>query len=227
MIQISAVVMNFTSQTVLGSALAKRLERFRGKGAIIVCLQESSLLTCLTMARELRAWVFPLVFATVHAPDNPNEIIGAYDADGAFCPDPDGPAGVEDVSPQIVKAIDSQKAAALKSIHTQLEGYGMKLDVHKLDGRDAILAADVITDNLPLLVAQRYLSEASPKTVTAIVGNVAPSVEPLVRMAAGDVIVLDVLSGVISDETHYFEHQDPYSLDEKHTLTKHIAAYWQ
>jgi hypothetical protein len=96
-----------------------------------------------------------------------------------------------------------------------------------LDGRQVILVGDVITSPLPLVVAHELLKDVTPKNLTAVVGNVTPEVAQLVRMSASDTEILDILSGIVFDESHYFEHVDEYTSKQKHTLTENIAAYWQ
>jgi predicted phosphoribosyltransferase len=219
--------MNFTSRTVLGDDLTRRLENFRGKGAIIACLTEGSLLTCLTVARKIHAWVYPLLYAPVHSQRGKHELLGAYDADGNFCPDPDGPAAESDIPPVLAKEIKAARPDAMEAIQIKRTAYGMQLDKHKLDGRDVILVADVLTSELPLLIASQYFASVTPKSLTAVYANVVQDAVPLARMSAADVTILDVLSGVVLDEERYFEHPDAYDLAQKQSLTKHIAAYWQ
>lgn len=219
--------MNFTSRTILGNLLTQKLPHFRGKGAIILCLQESSLLMCLSMARELHAWVFPLIYEPVYMGGHGHRLLGAYDQDGDFCPDPDGLAAKEPLSPQMTKTIESQKPEAMKAIKAQLTSFDMKLNKHHMDGRDVIMAGDILTNAMPLVVAQRVLSQVSPKSLTTVVGNVTPEVAELVRISAADTVILDVLTGTVFDHNHYFEHGDSYTTEQTHSLTQHIAAFWQ
>src|SRR5674476_1635760 len=67
--------MNFMDRTALGNTLAHKLLQLRGKGAVILCLQESSLLTCLTMAKQLHAWVYPLIYAPVYTSANTHRML--------------------------------------------------------------------------------------------------------------------------------------------------------
>jgi len=219
--------MNFMDRTALGTTLADKIQQLRGKGAVILCLQESSLLTCLTMARQLRAWVYPLIYAPIYTPDNTHKLLGAFDQDGEFCPYPNGPEAESEVSPETAAIIHDQKSAAMDSINTQTASYGMTLDKHRMDGRDVILAGDIVTSSLPLVIAQQLLKNVIPKSLTAVAGNVTPEVAQLVRVSAGNSNILDILNGVVLDDNRYFEHADEYTPEQKHTLTQHIATYWQ
>jgi predicted phosphoribosyltransferase len=219
--------MNFMDRTALGEVLARKYWRLRGKDAVIICLQESSILTCLSMARQLRAWVYPLIFAPVKADNYGQSLLGAYDQDGEFCPYFDDSKPESELSPEVSKYIQKQKQTAIKSIRSQLAGYDLALNPHRLDGRDVILAGDVITSPLPFTVAQQLIKTVSPKSISAAIGNVTPEVARQVRINADHVEILDILSGTIFDDNHYFEHTDPYTQEQKRTLTHHIATYWQ
>ena len=239
--------MNFIDRTSLGDALALHLQQFHGKDAIILCLQEDSLLTCLTVASQIRAWLYPLIYEPVYSSDHAQRLLGAYDQDGEFCPlpDPHAPAkttldGLQDSDGQQktattdseladsdAKAIKKQKTAAMKAINRQLSSYGITLDKRQMDGRDIILAADVLTDVLPLAVAQKLLKEVRPRSLTAVAGNATPEAAHMLRMSAGTTEIMDVLSGITYDHRRYFEHEDSYTPEQKYTLTQHIAAYWQ
>jgi predicted phosphoribosyltransferase len=220
--------MNFIDRTSLGDKLASRLEQFHGKDAVILCLQESSLLTCLTIAKQIHAWVHPLMYEPVFSADHARTLLGAFNQDGEFCPMPaDDPEADSELTTEMKAAVKKQKPAAMEAIQKQIDSYGMELDKHRLDGRDVILACDILTSPLPLVVAQHLLKDVSPKSLAAVIGNTTPEVAQLVRISAGQADILDILSGVVYDDGHYFEHADTYTPEQKHTLTQHIAAYWQ
>ena len=217
--------MNFVDRSALGNTLAHRLRQFRGKDAVILCLQESSLMTCLTMARQLRAWVYPLIYVPVYTPDVGHKLLGSFDQDGDFCPC-SADADSED-TPETAKIIKAQRSSAMKQVKKQMASFGMNLDKQAMNGRDVILAADVITSTLPLIVTQHFLKNVAPKSLTAVVGNVTPEVARQVRISADKTDILDILSGIILDDHHYFEHEDTYTEEQKHTILQHIATYWQ
>lgn len=211
--------MNFMNRTVLGNMLVQRLEQFRGKDAVIVCLQEDALMTCVTIASQLRAWVYPLLSVPLYS--NKHELLGAFDQDGVFCPLP----GIE-MPDNLAEILQKQRPLAMKSIHDQMTEYGMSLDKHQMDGHDVILAADILTDLLPLTVAQHLLKEVSPRTVSAVVGNATTEAAQLLRIST-HAEILDVLSGIIFNNDHYFEHADTYTPKQKRAIAQRINAYWQ
>ena len=215
-------------RTTLGNTLALRIDQLRGKNAVILCLREESLMTCLTMASQLHAWIYPLVYVPAYThDDHSRRLLGAFDQDGEFCALPDGPLAESETPSEVAALIQKQRPSALRTLHEKMASYDLTFDKHRLDGRHIILAADVITDILPLVVAQRFLRGVTPKSLTAVAGNATPEVAQMLRMSATHSEVLDILSGIVSDEGHYFEHADAYTPKQKHALTQHIATYWQ
>lgn len=219
--------MNFTDRTALGNTLALKVQQFRNKGAVVLCLQESSLLTCLTIASQLRAYVYPLIYAPLNAPNQNHTLLGAFDQDGNFCRVPETYKDGVKESLEIETYVFKEKPAAMKSITAQLKDYDMKLDKGYLNGRDVIIAGDVLTSALPLVVAENFLKGVSPKSVSAVFGNVAPEVAELARLSASTTEILDVLSGIVFDDNHYFEHSDSYTIEQKKAVAKNISAYWK
>lgn len=221
--------MNFIDRTSLGDTLAERVQQYHGKDAVVVCMQESSLLTCLTIARHIRAYVYPMIYEPVHSPDHVHLLVGAYDQDGDFVALPDGPADDEEkkLPEDIRKSLKKQKTAAMKSIRFALAGYGMTIDKRQLNGRDVILAADILTNEVPVIMARHLMKDITPRSLTAVAGNATPDVAQLLRVSAASADILDILTGITFDEEHYFEHADTYTIDEKRTLAQNITTYWQ
>ncbi|CAN5339192.1 hypothetical protein BH09PAT4_BH09PAT4_07560 [soil metagenome] len=216
--------MYFVDRVTLGKTLAQGLQDLRGKEAVILCLKESSLLTCLSMAMQLRAWVFPLLYVPLYAQDNERTVLGVVSADGEFT------ASNQNITRQAAASspdLERQKQTALEVLRQKLSGYGMKLDNHSMDGRDVVLAADVLSDPQPLIVGRQLLDAINPKSITVVAGNVTPLVADQIRVSASKTTVLDVLSGVVSDDDRYFQQPDAYSLQEQYKLAQHIATYWQ
>lgn len=218
----------FNDRVALGETLARGLEDLRGKDAVILCLKESSLLTCLTMAQKLRAWVYPLLYVPLSNPGAFGRPIGAFDEEGVFCPNPDVTNGnAKSLSAQAQAIIESQKAAAAEAIKTKRASYEMEFDKRLMEGRDVIIAGDVITSPLPVAVAMQLLGSIRPKSLRVAVGNATPPAASLLRICADKPVILDVLSGVVHDDGHYFQHTDGYTAEQTRTLTHNITAYWQ
>jgi len=220
--------MLFNDRTLLGKTLAASLQRYRGKDAVVLCLKEESLLTSVTVATELRAWVYPLLSSPVYSQDASHRLFGAYDEDGTFCLNPDGvESSLEEFPSDIRSLIESQKTAALQDIKAQTAKYEMTLNKQSMNGRDIIIVGDVITAALPLALASQLLSTIRPNSIAVAIGNTTPHGAALARLLAEEPTILDVISGVVLDDGHYFEHPDAYDSEQKYALTQHIAAYWQ
>lgn len=220
--------MYFNDRITLGKKLSLGLQDLKGRDAVILCLKDDSLLTCLTMARDLRAWIYPLVFVPVYSQDIARVLLGAVDEVGTFYAYAGASeAEQQELTPEALGAIEEQKHEAAQTASKQLTAYGMKLDKQQMGGRDVIIVGDVITNTLPLTVAQQFLATVSPKSLTIAAGNASPEVADLIRVSADRTIVLDVLSGTVSDDNRYFRHVDSYTPEEKQTLTRNIATYWQ
>lgn len=220
--------MYFNDRVTLGKTLARELQDLRGKDAVILCLKESSLLTCLTMAMELRAWVYPLLFVPVYSQDAAHLTLGAIDEDGIFCQYPDGPLNESgELSSEALADVESQRQQAAATIQESRTKYEMELNKLQMDGRDLIIAGDIVTSTLPLAVAQQFLASLTPKSIAVAIGNATPTVAEQVRITADRTTILDIISGVTSDDDHYFQHPDSYTAEQKFTITQHIATYWQ
>ena len=219
--------MYFNDRIALGETLAGGLKEMRHTDAVILCLSEASLLTCLSMAMRLRAWVLPLVFEPIHNPASAQQLVGAIDRDGNFIPHP----MLEDMDEARRAAVDElvsqQKTATQKLVQKRFASYDMKADYSRLEGRNIILVSDVLTDPLALVVAEKVLPRTRIKSLAIAIGNASPDVATLARISAPKVVILDVISGIPLNPDTYFSQPDPYDLDQKHTLTKHIATYWQ
>lgn len=220
--------MYFMDRVSLGKALADDLQQYRGKDAVIMALSESSLLTCLTVAMRLRAWVYPVLFVPIYSPVANGKLLGAYDGEGNFIINPHLKiATVSSLRKAEQAEIERKKAHANSAIIARQADYEVTIDKHIMDGRDVIIMADVMTSVTSVAVAMRAISTVHPKSVSVAIGNASTEVANLVRIEADKVIIKDVLSGPIKGDDQYFQHPDAYTTQQKRTLTKHIATYWQ
>lgn len=215
--------MFFADRVTLGKTFARNAQKLSGQDAVVVCLKEESLLTCLTLAMQLRAWIYPLLYVPIHSDDASRQLLGAYYETGLFCQNPD----MHTLNDDDNQTIAHKQPAAQDKLQRLMSAYEMNLYRHVMNGRDIILVGDVLTSTLPLAVAKAVLSDITPKSLTILVGNAIPAVADQVRLLSGQTIVLDVLNGPISEDNRYFERPDTYTLSQKQTITKHIATYWQ
>ena len=219
--------MLFNDRTALGKTLAARLQQYRGKDAVVLCLKDRSLLTSVMVAADLRAWVYPLLSVPVYSQDLTRQLYGAFDQDGTFCINPDiAEQRIEDFSPEVRSYIESQRTAAIYQVTDQAAKFEMTFNKEVMHGRDVIIVGDIVDSAMPFALAAQLLSSIRPKSISVAVGDTTPSGAAAARLLAEQPIILDVLSGIVLDDDHYFEHDDAYDDEQKYALTQHIAAYW-
>lgn len=214
--------MQFIDRVSLGKSLAGQLLEYRGKDAVIICLKESSLLTCLTMAMELRAWVYPLLSERIYSNTATAELLGAVDEDAAFHNLPDRAQTAETIA-----MVEDKRLPAARLVKERLDAYSMPLNEHTLDGRDVIIAGDIVLSTLELSIATQLAAACPVKSISIAIGNATAEVADTARIHANKTVLLDILSGVTFDDEQYFERPDSYTLDERRTITQNIATYWQ
>ena len=210
----------FNDRTALGRTLASNLLQYKGRDAVIVCIKESSLLTALSAAMELRAWVYPLVYESIYTTDGSHRILGAFDEAGNFV------AGDLSITSEDIVTAESQKSLALAAIKDRMVRYEMTLEKQAMNNRPVIIMGDIVTNTLPLIVTSHLLDDIRPSGLSIAVGNATVETAAMIQTIAEKPIILDVISGVVQNDEHYFEHTDAYSSDQKHTLTQHIRTYW-
>lgn len=219
--------MLFNDRTALGKSLAARLQQYRGKDAVVLCLKQESLLTCITIAAELHAWVYPLLASSVYSQDPSHRLYGAFGEDGVFTMNPEGNVStLEQLAPDTHFFIENQKAAALQDIKNQAAKYEMTFNKQVMEGRDVIIVGDIIPEALPLALASRLLSTIRPRSISVALGNTTPKGAQMARLLTEEPVIFDVISGVLLDDEHYFEHRDSYDDEQKYALTQHITSYW-
>ena len=221
------MVLYFSDRITLGNRLSEQLEYLHSKDAIILCLKESSLLTAVALGSNLRAWIYPLLYEIVTHPEDRTKEIGAINADGEFCKHPDiTDADLEYITMESAGALEDSKRQAMHLVNQQAIQFGDTLNEHVMNGREVILAGDIVTSPMQIAVAQQLLKSLSPKGIHGVAGNVTADVSDLFHLNTSEAHVLDVLPGIIFDDDHYFEKSDTYSRDEQRALALHIQTYW-
>lgn len=220
--------MLFNDRTALGKKLAGALQQYRGKDAVVLCLKDRSLLTSVMVAADLRAWVYPLLSVPVYSQDLTRQLYGAYDQDGEFCINPEAiEQRLEEFSPDTRAYIESQRTNAIYQITDQAAKFEMTFSKEVMQGRDVIIVGDIINSTMPFALARQLLSSIRPRSISVALGGTTPQGAAAARLLAEEPVILDVISGVLLDDEHYFEHPDAYDLEQKYALTQHIAAYWR
>ncbi len=220
--------MYFLDRITLGNKLSEQLAGLHNRDAIIVCLKESSLLTAVALGCKLRAWIFPLLYEPISHPEDPKQQIGAINAEGEFCLHPDiSEADMEGIHMEFASLLEDRKREAMHDLNQRLIQFGDNLDKHVLNGRDVILAGDVLTSPIQMAVAQQLLKPLQPSSLHGAAGNVTADISDLFHLNVDDAHLLDVLAGIVFDDNHYFEKPDAYTADQQRALALNIRTYWQ
>jgi predicted phosphoribosyltransferase len=217
--------MYFLDRLSLGAKLADGITSVRGTDAIIVCLKDSSILTCISMATRLRAWIFPLEFEIVDNPMNRGHTLGAVTIEGEFIQHPDiSHFEYDEVEMEFGAQLEDMKREAMSALNRRATK--ATLDKHIMNGRTIILAGDILFDALGLAVAESIMKPIRPKEIIGVAGNVTADISDKFHLTTNSIEILDILPTSLYDDDHYFEKPDAYSMDEKWSLAKNICNYW-
>jgi predicted phosphoribosyltransferase len=216
--------MYFPDRLTLGKRLAGGITSIRGTDAIIVCLKNSSLLTCISMAQELRAWIYQLEFETIKNPMDETKILGAVTEEGEFVLSPTiSEFELEEIQMEFADILEDRKRDAMGTLNRR----GTKsYDKHVMNGRTVILTGDIMFDSLGIAITKAILKPLTPKNIVGVAGNVTVDVSDAFHMQTAETTILDVLPHGLFDDNHYFEKMDEYSDEEKRALALNIVNYW-
>lgn len=218
--------MYFINRASLGASLSERLPELRGKEAIIVCLKESALLTCIHMATKLRAWIFPLLYQPIQNPANEAQVLGAITQDGEFCINPAvEPAQFDYIQSEFFGVIEDRKRSAMQLLNQMTSGYGVSMDKHVMNGRPVLLTSDILTNRLELAIAKQLLRPLTPSIVYGVAGNTTIDVSDMFHLETQVTQIMDILPSPLGDD-HYFEQPDDYTAEQKRALALNISTYW-
>lgn len=183
---------------------------------------------CLALAMRLRAWVYPLLYMTVHDPEPLKPVLGAYAEDGEFVLNPSlSQMAISELTSEQQSVISSKKQAATAALASWKASYGMQYTKDIMNRRPVVIAGDIVTEPLPVAVALHITRSVQPKTITTVVGNASAISADYIRLTAERSVIRDVLTGPLHDDERYFEHHDGYDVAQSKELTKNIATYWQ
>lgn len=220
--------MYFVDRVALGTKLATKLPETKGQDSVIICLKDSSLMTCISMAITLRCWIYPLIFEPLYHPDDVHLVLGALTQDGEFCLSPDiSENEYEYLQSEFNTQIDDQKRNAMHAVNQKVTEYGVRLDKHVMNNRTVILAADILTSAVNLSVVKTLLKPLTPKVVYGVGGNITAKVSDEFHLNAEKTDFMDVLPDILFDDDHYFDRKDGYTDAQKHALAVNISTYWK
>lgn len=199
----------------------------RGTDAILVCLKPSAMMTAVSMATRLRAWILPLFYEKLTNPLDTTGTLGALAQSGELCLDPRITSSDYDyIQQEFMAQLEEAKREAFSKLNQVINEYHGTSDPHILNNRSVVLVGDVVFGGLEVEVAKLLLKPLTPATVYATVGNTTIEVSDALHLTVDELQVLDILPSTVMGEDHYFEAPDAYSTVEKLTLASNIATYW-
>ncbi len=217
--------MYFVSRLTLGQSLAQKISDLRGVEPVILCLKESSLSTCIALAAELRAWIYPLLIEPITISDE-SQTIGVLIESGEFCPNPEmSNYELEDLQSEYSSIIQDMQRNAYGSLNQRAASYGV-LHKEALNGRVVIICGDIIGDDMLISAAQQFLRTIDTQKIISLAGNADVNSSEKLMLASERSICMDVIPNLFDDD-HYFEQPDGYSDDEKRQLVMNIPQYWK
>lgn len=217
--------MYYIDRTELGARLAAVIAPTVMVEPIIVCLKESALATSISLATELRGWIFPLLCEDIKL-DADDRIVGVVSGDGDFTLNPSlSSFEYDDIMSEYHSVIEDKKRQAFSQLNSRLASYGV-LNEDVFNGRQVILCGDVIKNQIHIGAAKTLLKPHRPNGIVAAVGNVDVNAADLLRLTADQVHLMDVMSSMF-DDNHYFEKSDPYSIDVLRKIAMNISQFWK
>jgi putative phosphoribosyl transferase len=214
----------YTNRIELGRLLAKRMEHLKDSGAVVVALREEALPVCISMASQLRAWVFPLLTERINLPGDPRTL-GVINQDGNFCWNPAFSSyEQQEFMNEFRGMIGDKKREAYSTLNRRTNEYG-QLNKAALNGRYVLFVGDIIKDSIEVAAARELFKELRPQKIIGAGGNVDINAADVLHVATDETQFLDVMSNMFGED-HYFEQPDPYTAEQNRLLAMNIATYW-
>lgn len=216
--------MYFSSRHALGKTLAAKIAHLRGKEPIVIALGEQALSTAISVASEVRGWVYPLLMEPVIIPGD-DRIIGVINQDGTLCYNPElSVYEREDIEMNSHSVIQEASRQAYSKLNMSMAEYG-NLSKDALRGRDIVIIGDVIRDQLGVGAVTELLKTVATGNIVSLVGNITPGSSTALYMESSESTFLDVIP-YLMEEAHYFEQPEPYTPTEQRQLAMNISQFW-
>jgi predicted phosphoribosyltransferase len=216
--------MYYANRIELGQKLAGRLMDLKGQEAVVIALKESALSSCIGLASQVNAWVFPLLSQHVLVPGDPR-IMGLIDPSGTFTWNPDLEKVERDgIEMESHGVLEEAKRQAFSRLNRSLEQFG-EFSKDALNGRTLLLTGDIVEDRIEIAMALEYLKSVRYAKLYGLGGNVDAQAATYFHLQTDQDIALDVMTHMFPAE-HYFEQQDAYSPEECRQLAINISHYW-
>lgn len=216
--------MYYPNRLELGNMLAGRLQSLRSSEPIVLCLKESAMPVCISIASQLRGWIYPLLVERIIIPGDPR-IIGVINQDGMLCYNEGLPeAERESLHMDYQTIIQEASREAFGRLNRRLEAFG-DLNKKGLFGRKVIIVGDVVKDRIEISAAKQFLKSVATDEIISAVGNIEQDSSTALFVESQQTTFLDIMQ-IQFDEGHYFEQADNYSVDDQRAIAMNISQYW-
>lgn len=219
--------MYYTSRFQLGTMLAERLKGLRGQDVVVVALREQAAMTCVALAMEIRAWVYPFLTEKIYLPGDPR-VLGVVDQDGDFCWNPTFSEMEQEAFRQdFYSVIEDKKRQAFSALNQRTTDYGNgALNKRSLNGRVLILVSDIVKDAVEIEAVKEFLKELRLQKLVGAAGNIDIYAADRMHVTTDEVEFMDIIPNMFDDD-HYFEQKDSYTTEQHRQIIMNIAAYWK
>lgn len=176
----------FADREEAGRKLARRLELYRGKSAVVLALPRGGVVVGHEVSRELKLPLDIIVVRKIGHSSQPEYAIGAVDEQGTFlCNEAEARAVNQD---WFAREISRQRKEAERRIAV----YRGEREPEEITGRTVLLIDDGIATGLTMRLAVRSVKARKPeKIVVAVPVASSESVRELKGEGADEVIVLE------------------------------------
>lgn len=173
----------FKDRADAGRQLAKRLERYRGQGAVVLALPRGGVVLGAEVARELSLPLDIVVVRKIGHPLDPERAIGAVDAQGATLMENER----EPIDEAWLRQETAREVAEAKRREALYRGGRAPV---ALAGKVAILVDDGIATGLTMRLAVAAVATQKPRTIVVAV-PVAPASAVAALSKDAEVVVLE------------------------------------
>lgn len=219
--------MFYPNRQSVGDQLAERLEpNYKDQEAIVFCLKESGLLSCIELAAQLHGYVYIMQYETVDDPYVITRKLGAVTQTGNFVLNPEiTQSEYEYITMNFASVVEEGKRVAFSKINAKQDP-NPNFDKQIFNDRHIFLTSDILRDSFQIQIALDILKPYKPRSISGAVGNITSNVSDKFHIDTDGVTYLDVLPNSIFDDAHYFDQPDQYSDEQKIQLANNVSLYW-
>ncbi len=177
----------FQTRVQAGKLLAEKLQKYKGKSAVVLAIPRGGLVVAKEIAQSLAAKLDIVVAHKLGAPGNPELAIGAIAEDGTTVFNEDV-LRLADVSRIF---IGSEKAEQLKEISRRVSEYRGKRKLPAIKGKIVIIVDDGIATGATVRAAVAFVKKRKPEKIIIATPVCAADTLEILNREADEVVVLE------------------------------------